>query len=243
MLVSQVWPKSQETRSSIQKCVITASQIHTDIQKWLLLDQVSGLKIFLQILWDAFPVSFLWKVLTCVNNAEILWEKICFSDPVRLPAQQKKKKEKKKAGVEFHKWPFLSSLLLHSFNCPPSFQVGEEQRKVDNVCWHADHAEIPQNKGKNRCEIERAGHWHPGGKDQKHCSFFGQRQSCSKDKQRGQVNQENILQKQYSGNIISYLITFHLRGFIECIWNAARVHQHAALPTVAILTKTHSAAL
>lgn len=75
---------------------------------------------------------------------------------------------------------FLSSLLLHSFNSSPSFQVDEKQCKVDDVCWHADHAEVPQNNGENRREIERSGHWHPGGEEQKRCSFSGKRQSCKK---------------------------------------------------------------
>lgn len=81
-------------------------------------------------------------------------------------------------AVEFHRWPFLSSLLLHSFDCSPSLQVGEKQCKVNDVCWHADHTEVPQNESKNRCQINRASHWHPGGKHQKWCSFFGQRESC-----------------------------------------------------------------
>lgn len=101
-------------------------------------------------------------------------------------AASAKKKKKKKASVEFHKGPFLSSLFLRSFNTSPSFQVGEEKRKVDNVCWHADHAEIPQNEGENACKIEWASHRHPGGEDQKHCSFSGERQSCNKGKYNNQ---------------------------------------------------------
>ena len=35
---------------------------------------------------------FLWKVFTGVNNAEMLGQRICFSDPVWLQAQHKKKR-------------------------------------------------------------------------------------------------------------------------------------------------------
>lgn len=105
----------------------------------------------------------LGKCKLCINT--VRGNLPCRSSAATTPAKRHK-------GVEFHKWPFLSSLFLHSFNSSPPFHVGEKQRKVDNVCWHADHAEIPQNKGENGCKIKWAGHRHPRGEDQKHCCPF-----------------------------------------------------------------------
>lgn len=176
MLVSQAMSKSQETKRRIQKSVISITNAHLYTDMTAPLPSFYIKKYFRDLLRCISS-----PVLSCVNDAEILWDKICFSDPVQ-PQRTKKTKQNKNC-VEFHMW-HLSSLLLHSFNCSPSFQVDEEQRKVDNVRWHTDHAEIPQHKGKNRCEIERAGHRHPGRQHQKQCSFFGQRQSCNEDKQK-----------------------------------------------------------
>lgn len=165
---SQARPKSQETKGILLKNVYFVSEIIcNDLKK-----NYNCFIIFLfwkssYELSDAHSLLFLW-------GKKKLRKQNCFSDPVWLHLSRKKQ------GVELHKWHSLSSLFLHPFNCSPSFQVGEEQCKVDNVSWHADHAEIPQDKGENWREIERAGNRHPGGEDQTDCCFLGQWQTCNK---------------------------------------------------------------
>lgn len=161
--------------------------MHTDIQKWC----------FNKFLYIILQRSSDMRLQSCFSEkSEQVYTMQKYSGrefASQIQCGFSSADKKKNEGVEFRRWLFLSSLFFHSFDGSPSFQVGEEQRKVDDVCRHADHAEVPQDKGENWCEIEWAGHRDPGGKDQKHGCLFGQRQSCNEDRGVQHINKRDCM--------------------------------------------------